>query len=180
MSSLRRGLNKHLWAYASGHEGVEACHIQRVLLGMPPGRPSLSECFTVHRQSCSHVRQDGTGHMHQVTDKSACRCLMLKELHMSAYVGSKGQGVPVRVPLGLKSSPSRVTHRVRTSLLNARVFAVAESCRHSTTSTPGKKPEAFGFLLMLTHFMGGSVRESCCIPACKGYCRGNCMGHVSA
>ena len=38
------------------------------------------------------------------------------------------RGAPVRVPLGLKSSPSSVTHRVRTSLLNARDFAVAESC----------------------------------------------------
>ena len=37
--------------------------------------------------------------------------------------------VPVRVPLGLKSSPSRVTHLVLTSLWKASAFAVAESCK---------------------------------------------------
>ena len=42
-----------------------------------------------------------------------------------------GGGAPVRVPLGLKSSPSRVTQRVLTSLLKARDLAVAASCRRS-------------------------------------------------
>ena len=35
------------------------------------------------------------------------------------------------MPLGLKSSPSRVTQRVLTSLLKARDLAVAASCRRS-------------------------------------------------
>lgn len=35
----------------------------------------------------------------------------------------------MRVPLGLKSSPSRVTHLVLTSLWKASAFAVAESCK---------------------------------------------------
>ncbi len=34
----------------------------------------------------------------------------------------------MRVPLGLKSSPSSVTQRVRTSRLNASVRAVTASC----------------------------------------------------
>ena len=43
--------------------------------------------------------------------------------------------MPVRVPLGLKSSPSSVTHRVRTSLWKARDLAVAESYTASTSFT---------------------------------------------
>lgn len=39
----------------------------------------------------------------------------------------RSSSVPVRVPEGLKSSPSRVTHRVRTSLWNASDFAVVAS-----------------------------------------------------
>ena len=42
---------------------------------------------------------------------------------------------PVRVPEGLKSSPSRVTHRNRTSLLKARALGVLLSC--TPVITPG-------------------------------------------
>ena len=43
------------------------------------------------------------------------------------------RGAPVRVPLGLKSSPSSVTQRVLTSLLKARDLAVAASCMCTMT-----------------------------------------------
>ena len=48
------------------------------------------------------------------------------ELELRAQAQA-GRGVPVRVPLGLKSSPSSVTQRVRTSLLKAKDLAVAAS-----------------------------------------------------
>ena len=44
---------------------------------------------------------------------------------------------PVRVPEGLKSSPSSVTQRDRTSLLKARAFAVLLSCTSLSTFETG-------------------------------------------
>jgi hypothetical protein len=53
---------------------------------------------------------------------------MRKASDVVAIQGSSAS--PVSVPPGLKSSPSRVMQRVRTSLWKAKVLAVPASCKH--------------------------------------------------